>query len=220
MTLTQHQFDSFSGREAYPATLQAPFGAGPIHDHGFRVDSVDPLITHHGDPGQDYSADPANHVNNWVRPTSVNSAAFMKRELESLQYIFADNASPASTATESTPLKPGLLIMDATATTSVQSAHSGDNHTVDISEATAAGTATLLYGAKETGEQPQAAQDQQFTEPVPTFRPEADRETRKRFHEYYSVNKIEHEREVRNKRKHIHDFARGHGHDHERKIGD
>ncbi|RMD41706.1 hypothetical protein DV735_g3417, partial [Chaetothyriales sp. CBS 134920] len=207
-------FDSFSGFDPCFATLRPPFG-GPapvvIPDHGFRVASNDPLLTHHGNPAQDYRMDPT--ASGWVQPTSVNSAAFMKRELESLEYMFTGNTTPVPSINKSAAPQPELSTMEATETTAVQSVHDSGDNTDGIPTATAAGTGTLLHSAKETGEQPQAAAPH-FAEPVPTFDPEIGRETRRRFHEYYSVKKVEHEMEAH----HVHKHAHNHGQ--KRKIGD
>ncbi|OBT86815.1 hypothetical protein VE02_03931 [Pseudogymnoascus sp. 03VT05] len=73
------QFDSSSGLDQCYATYTDTANAAesPVPDHGFRVQTDDPLFLNYGWPKQNYSPDPATQN---PRPTSVNSANW-KRDI-------------------------------------------------------------------------------------------------------------------------------------------
>ncbi|KAI9147047.1 glycoside hydrolase [Paramyrothecium foliicola] len=75
----KYGFDSWSGKEACFATYTPNVGAdSPVADHGFRIMTDDPLFEDHDWPEQVWNEDP--HTQD-PRPTSVNSANWMKRDL-------------------------------------------------------------------------------------------------------------------------------------------
>lgn len=139
------------------------------------------------------------------RPTSVNSAAFMKRELGP-QYAFTGNAtSVAEPVVQAAPFE-----VDAVATTGPV-AETGRGLDAGSAKATAARAVTNGQSATQTAGSPFVTRD--FVEPVPTFGATGEREARQHFHKYYSVRKAGHKRDSRQRRRHA-------GHPHDRKIGD